>query len=380
MRTILLLLATSISFTATAQNEKKDAPNPLDELITEGRRHLGAGQPGKAEAIFRKATERFPDSAVAHNELGVALFQQGANEAAIKPFQQAVRLDKKLAHAWANLAESQRLSKRFKKAALSYHRFLTIQKGDRYGVYGMGLCFEGYEKFDKALKTLRIAERRSQSDPALLARVNRAILRVREKMAEAKLSLLARGDARLMAGRWKEALTLYEKGLAKKKGDAVLTGRRGISLAILGDLPGARTALEAALLKDPSVEVNRAAYGLVLDAQGVAPAGGDAGDGDALLKADRAAAARLAFARRLLTISNPAGLFAKRGEASLRMGDLKSASGDFLMDSADPMGRSGTAEIHLLRGNAKAAQETVPDAPVAVGDIPLWRRSLLEKD
>lgn len=372
----LLVLALTCT-SAIAQETPPTTQSSLAERLSQGRRLLQSGAHVRAEQIFRAIIEQDPNNAVAQNELGVALFQQGAYKAATVPFRAAVKLDAKLSHAWANLAEAQRLSRDFKRAALSYHRFLQLEKGDRYGVYGLALCFEGYEQFDKALRTLQVAEKASQKDPQLLARINIAVRRVRRLMAEARLPLLERGDAQLMAGRWDDALRMYERGLTETEGDAVLLGRRGIVKAILGDLAAARADLEAALLADPSSAVTRAAYALVLDAQGLVDTPPEAGSGPAMLRADRAAAAFRAFSQ-VLAAGEDRVASAGRGEAALRLGQVE----DALQDFGTAGDAAGTAEIHVLRGDPNAAREAADSiaagAPPALEDLPVWRRTLLQ--
>lgn len=361
---------------AAAEPPKK--PSKAQQLIDEGRRHLSEERFTQAEAAFRAAIKAAPSSAIAHNELGVALFQRGATQAAIEPFTRATKLNKGLANAWANLAEAQRLSGKFKRAALSYHRFLGSNKGDRYGLYGMGLSFEGYESFDKALRTLQVAEKAAEADARLLARIHRSIRRVHEKMAEAKLSLLTRGDARLLAGHWKEAQALYEKGLAEKKGDATYLGRRGMTRAILGDLAGAKADLRSALLADPTEPVARAAFVIVLDhagEPGLGPVGAGTENGATMLGADRAALAFEAFSRLLESQPDSAKARLWRGEASLRLGLLDQAEEDFGGQGRDAA--FGRADVQVLRGKPGEARAESPNKSLDPADIPVWRRSLL---
>ncbi len=371
------LIAVAVLLPLSAAAQKIEVPPKIQAILDEGRRQLQDEAFTKAEATFKRATEQHPGNPILWNELGVATFQRNAPAAAIPAFRKAVKLDPKFAHAWANLAEAQRQAKRYKQAALSFHKFLQLRKGDRYGVYGLGLAFEGYESFDKALKTLQVAERAAANDKRLLARVNRAIKRVQRKMAEAKLSYLDRGDARLAAGEWAEALQLYEKGLKKKKGDAALLGRRGIVKAILGDVAAARSDLKAALLKAPGDEIIRGAYVLLLDYEGApdpTPAAGtDHGGG--MLGADRAALAWRAFAAELA--AGTAAARAKRGEAALRLGLLGDAEEDFAGGGDDPALALGRAELHWIRGQEAEAEEEAGVLPGSVKDLPVWRRSLL---
>jgi Tfp pilus assembly protein PilF len=63
-----------------------------------------AVDPGRAESAFRKALALRPGDAHLHNNLGIALREQGRPEAAIEPFRAAVRIDPEYGLAHRNLA------------------------------------------------------------------------------------------------------------------------------------------------------------------------------------------------------------------------------------------------------------------------------------
>jgi len=312
------------------------------------------------------------------NELGVAYFQQKDWEAAAAEFSAATKQDPSFATALANLAETERLRKRYKHAAVAYHKFLQLEKGDRYAIYGLALCFEGYARFDKSLKTLQVAERAAVDDDRLLARVNLAFRRVRRKMAQAKMPLLERGDAHLTAGRWAEALALYEEGLKKTPKDARLLGRRGLLLAIVGKLPPARRDLEAALLIDAGEPVARAAYALVLDRMsgpGEPPAAAKTPTME--LDADHAARAFRAFQLELERDPESTSARLGRAEAGLRLGALDAAQQDFTAAGGKPAA-AGVAELHWVRGATAESAESAEQSGGPSGAAgAVWRRSLV---
>ena len=354
--------------------------DPAAQVIQEGRALLHEGKTSQAIDHFRRAATAYPKSALIHNEFGVALFTAGEHTAAIKQLKAATKLDSRLASTWANLGEAQRLTGQFKPCALSFHKFLKFKKGDRYAVYGLALCFEGYQAFDKALRTLTVAKKRAGDDPRLTARVNIAIKRVRSKVAGSRLPLMERGDTHLMAGRWSQALELYQRALKKQKNNPTLLGRRGLARAILGDKEGALLDLEAALLADPAADMARAAYARLLDSiQGGAGAAIPS-EGRDLLAKDRAAAASRAYTS-ASGADKSASSSAGRGEARLRLGLLEGAVEDFAAAGDDPLAVSGLAEVLILRDQVEAAQERVKGidgAPAHAMDIPAWRRSLIK--
>jgi len=382
--TSILLLCSPVF----AQEQTETAPeSPADTLIGEGRLHLATGAAGLAEQAFRQAIAADPQSAVAHNELGVALFHQGATEAAIDPLKRAVELDPSLAHAWANLAEAQRLGKQFRWAAVSYHKFLQLKARDPYAIYGLALCFEGYEDFDKALRTLTVAERHADADDQLMARINTAKRRVQRRKAEATDSFLVRGDRHFIARHWDIALQLYQRGQAaeladeaqKTQRDGILEGRIGLIRAIQGELAAAQTSLEKALQAVPTDPVALAAYKLLLDALEIPPESpADNVTGDGMLQVDRAALAHRLLSQALVSAPTKDHLIA-RGEAALRMGQLDSAMDDFTQATDDPRGAAGRAEVLLIREqpeDAAAELQQVPNAP-APAHLSVWRRSLM---
>ncbi|MFT5433999.1 MAG: tetratricopeptide (TPR) repeat protein, partial [Myxococcota bacterium] len=351
--------------TLTAGACPADAAPPqgaTSELIEQARTQLKENDADSAIATLQSALRSAGNSALVHNELGVAYFQKKKYEAAAGEFGQATKLDAKFSAAWANLAETQRLLKKYKHAAVAFHRFLQQNKGDRYAIYGLGLSFEGYGRFDKALRTLQVAEQAAEGDDRLLARINVAFRRVRRKVAQAKMPLLERGDAHLTAGRWAEALGLYEQGLKKAPKDAQLLGRRGLVRAIIGQLPKARADLEAALIIDATEPVARAAYSLVIDGLvGPQAPSTPAASGSNALKSGAAARAFRSFAARLAKEPETNEALLGRGEAGLQLGAIDGAEQDFHAAAGKP-GAAGLAEIHWLRGAEAPAKEAAARA------------------
>jgi tetratricopeptide (TPR) repeat protein len=323
-----------------------------------------------------------PGSAVAHNELGVSLFQQDAVEVSVKSFQKALTLDPKLKHGLANLGEAFRRAKQYKKGATAYHRFLQVSKRDPYGLFGLGLCFEGYHQLGKSLKTLDIAAKASTDFRPLLGRIRRAIKRVQFKIKEAKLPLLQRVDAMILAGKLAEAEGLIERGLNSKKKSPALNGRRGLVKAIQGDYAAAQTHLETALLGDPTDQVAAGTYvmvmGVVVKEQ---VAGMNAARAGALLGTDRAALAYKAYNIAISVKGAAPALHYGRGEASARMALFDDAADDFKSAGKLPEAQAALAEIHFIQGDSAAANKHWEAAKLRVplADLPVWRRSLLQQ-
>ncbi len=370
-----LLLTLLLAFVAPRSALAVDAPPTVAALLEQGREALERKAYSQAEQLFRKALEQAPADPILHNEVGVALFQQGAYAAAQPEFEKATGGDPNFAHAWANLAETLRRLRQFRQAAVAYSRFLGLEKGDRYGLFGLGLAFEGYEAYDKALQTLGIASRAAQGDSKLLARINGALRRIREIAAGGKQSPVARGDAHLAAGRLVDAMAAYERGLREKPDDGVLIARRGLVMAIRGDFAAALVELRKGVLLAPEEPVGRGALAMV-EAEFPSQAPVAAGEPLELVLTDRAALAK----KELSQAEGPA-LVALRGEATLRLGLVAAAKGDLEAAKDERIATAALAEVLDLEGDATGAkaQRARAKSPVGAADLPVWRRSLLRK-
>ena len=211
------------------------------------------GKSGKAIALLQAQVEAEPTNALLHNELGAK--QRNDLRNASLSFESSVKADE-LAHAWANREKPAGYRKSIEKQRWLFMVPILAWETVRYG---LALSFEGYEAYDKALRTLGIAEREAQSDRPLLARINLSRRRIQEKIREADLPVLVRGDTRFVAGRYKAAAAIYAKGVKASPRDAVLRGRLGLTLAILGDVK--RGLLKCAALNiDPNEAVSKYAY------------------------------------------------------------------------------------------------------------------------
>jgi len=385
---LLALPATSMAqntppTTQTETQSKSAQADQFKELIAVGRRELSHNAAGKAELLFRQAIKLAPKSAVAHNELGVALFQQGAAVAAVEPFKKATKLDPTLASAWANLGEAQRRIREYKKAAYAFHRFLKLEKNDPFALFGLGVSFEGSQSLKKALKTLNIAQKyadRGDID-ALSARITQAIQRVHREILDARRPAVARGDDLVRAGRYRDGLNVYINALQERPKDAVLLGRVGLVKAILGEVKGAEESLRAALMNDPAEPVARAAYATLLRFTATEEDTDDLSNerGQALLGADRAALAFRVFAQQLANAPDDEEARKGHGEAALRLRRLDAAAADFELAGDDVVALSGLAETQHLQGKTQAAQQTLKRTGkrISLQHLSVWRQSLL---
>jgi tetratricopeptide (TPR) repeat protein len=79
-----------------------------------------------AETLYRDTLAKNPRADLAHNNLGLVLFQAGQTEEAMSHFQQAVELRPSSAHAHNNLANVLRLTGRLREAAAQYEAALKF--------------------------------------------------------------------------------------------------------------------------------------------------------------------------------------------------------------------------------------------------------------
>ncbi len=353
--TVVMFTCMHLPVAAADNNEKPSA-------IQKARSLLARQKTGDAIALLKEQIQLQPHVALLHNELGAAYLQTGDLRQATSEFLIATKAEPSLAHAWANLGESLRLQRLFKKAARAFHTFLQLSANDRYGLYGLALSFEGYEAYDKALQTLSVAEKEARSDSALRARINQARRRLNEKVKEAGLPALERGDARFVSARYKAALAVYASGLRATPGDATLLSRIGLTYAVLGKVERSITYFEAALRVDPNEAVANFAYPNLKKATATS----DGLSLSDLVRQDRPA---LLLQRAGSTPTPP------KAEAYLRMGRLDDAQAT----APSTGGAAIRAEVHVLRGELKEAEREASSAVIDgdTEDIPTWRRSLL---
>ena len=104
--------------------EPGDAPRSFDELYRAAERARRAGRCGKALSLYQKATALDDGRPRAWSGLGWCSLDLGRNEAAVRSFERAVRLDGRLAEARFGLAEALRFSGDRTAAVRAYRAYL----------------------------------------------------------------------------------------------------------------------------------------------------------------------------------------------------------------------------------------------------------------
>ena len=192
----------------------------------------GSDTTEEAVVYINEALRLKPDSAGAHNDLGVALWTLGHIEEAVTQYNEALRL-------WPNFAEAQ---------------------------FNLGVAFEGLGRFEEAEKQYREALRIKPNFPKAqknlgdvlqnmghveeaVAHINEA-LRWRPDYAEAHNSL---GNALKKMGRFQESVTQYDMALRLKPDYADAHTNMGLALQGMGRLDDAVVQHTEALRLEPDL-------------------------------------------------------------------------------------------------------------------------------
>lgn len=84
---------------------EKVFPAERDVVVLKGIVKRQLGQHVEAQALLAPIVKKYPDLAIAHQELGLALLASGRLAESKPALQRAVELDKKLSHSWRGLGE-----------------------------------------------------------------------------------------------------------------------------------------------------------------------------------------------------------------------------------------------------------------------------------
>jgi predicted O-linked N-acetylglucosamine transferase (SPINDLY family) len=116
-----------------------------------GHCHLALGDFARAEAALRRETRTYPESANAHNTLGVALVGQGRNLPALTAFVAALRADALHAEAANNLGNVLRALGRNAEALPYLQSAVTAQPGLADAHMNLGLVLHALQRYDEAM-------------------------------------------------------------------------------------------------------------------------------------------------------------------------------------------------------------------------------------
>jgi protein O-GlcNAc transferase len=159
-----------------------DALEPLSEAAQHlqrrgvgyrlGHCHLALGDLARAEQVLRREAQAYPESANAHNTLGVVLIQQGRTSEALTAFRAALRADPAHAEASNNLGNALHALARDEEALPYLQRALNSQPQLADAHMNLGLVLHALQRYDEAVAAFnRVLELAPRTPYALGAAV-----------------------------------------------------------------------------------------------------------------------------------------------------------------------------------------------------------------
>jgi tetratricopeptide (TPR) repeat protein len=228
-------------------------------------------------AIWLDMVRKRPDSTLAHNNLGNALFDAGRVQEAIEHYQQAFHLGRDRVATHNNLGLALAALGKIDEAIEHYHQALRLKPDDATTHSNLGLALATLGKTDEAIAHYREALRINPDHAGAhnnlgnalveVGRVNEAIehyrntLQVNPDFAEAHNNL---GNALAKLGQTNEAIEQYRQALRLKPGYADAHYTLGIALVGLGRTDEAIDHLNQALRLKPDFAAAHNTLGVVL--------------------------------------------------------------------------------------------------------------------
>ncbi|MGD0821865.1 MAG: tetratricopeptide repeat protein [Desulfomonilia bacterium] len=105
-----------------------------------------------SEILFSHALAVTGDNYLAHDNLGVALFDRGDVDGAIKHYRESIRLRKNYVNAQCNLGVALAKKKQYAEAFTHYRECLRIKPGYSEAYYNMGVALADLGRKDEAVK------------------------------------------------------------------------------------------------------------------------------------------------------------------------------------------------------------------------------------
>ena len=189
------------------------------------------------EALMRKRIRRDADDFTAHFNLGGVLAEQGNPGAAIREFQEAVRVRPRDEVALNTLGAVLQLQQRADEAEALYRRALEARPDYQDAHYNLADLLLSRDRVEEAIPHLREVVRLQPDDA-----------KARTTLAEA---LDTRAHQLGRNGNLKEAAAAFRELVALKPGDTDAQTNLGVALARQGQLDEAKMLFERALLLDP---------------------------------------------------------------------------------------------------------------------------------
>lgn len=172
-------------------------PDFAAALVAQARALRKLGRWDEALAAARRASDRNPDLADAHNMLGICLADHAQHDRAIAAFETAVRLDPRSAQSLNNLAKALADAGRTDEAIQRYHQALVANPDFAVAALNLGQTLLAAGRTDEAERFLRRA-----------LRLDASLFEARSALADC---LAGRGDPAAATAVMREALDKYPK-------------------------------------------------------------------------------------------------------------------------------------------------------------------------
>lgn len=237
------------------------------------------GRDDAAAAEFALAVQADPSDPVAQHELGKILFKQGDLPAAIERFQAAVKLDDRNATAWYNLAYASRKSQQFAPAALAYQKYTELSPDDPDGYFGLAESLRQSGQNKEALDAYRlyVAKERRPSEQKWVERSKEMIAQleagqappatpppaVAPSGAEVARARIADGDRAFATKEYRTALFAYQDAILADPKNVDARVKAGTAYLKLGHDEEASDQWNKALQLDPQNAAAREALAAV---------------------------------------------------------------------------------------------------------------------
>lgn len=247
----------------------------FNDLLGRADKAMAAGDLEKAINLYEKLANFYPNSAQAHNKLGLAHFKKGNDPRAIYSFRQSLALSRDNDEALHNLVlasgrQADTLSKdaRFVEAAQNLDELLRDYSW--HPQYAVILYYRGRLEFLRGQPSDGLAWWKRAAQLAPESGVAKVVAAQSRPMSTATVALyqdaskkvktepgfdMLLGDRYLDAGKPKEALAAYTQGLAKCRQAQIpfplLSLKSGQASLAAGDPAGAVAVLEEAKLQRP---------------------------------------------------------------------------------------------------------------------------------
>lgn len=246
-----------------------EAEVSVAKLITRGNASLKAKEYEQAAELFRQALAKAPGNVNAHKGLGRALERQRRWAEAAEVYQKSIKAAPQWKRALYRLGFVYRKLGQYDEAVKYYGQYIDEKPDDPDGYYGLGQAHVKGGNNAQAVSTLkRYVEKETRpSEKKYVARAKELIASLEAEpdlMAGSgddgaetpkgdPVALMASGDRAFAEQNMGEAARYY-RGAARQMSEGVEAHYKlGVVLAIRGDLPGAISAWEVVLSRDPSM-------------------------------------------------------------------------------------------------------------------------------